>query len=163
MIVKFCFLSLTILYHFTNFVFFRCHCTVCFYDCQFFTFFHSCFLTTGCTNGWVRIVGGPSDTRGRVEICIGTTWGTVANYWWNDQAAMVVCQQLYGDMLMSKKKTFYNLQSDREYFKFWTISSNERTCSTVYEVEFSNLFVRASITELLYCYKTVSESHFLVL
>ena len=51
----------------------------------------------------VRIVDGPSDTRGRVEICVGTSWGTVANYWWSDEAAMVVCQQLYGDMLMSKK------------------------------------------------------------
>ena len=50
---------------------------------------------TACTGGSVRLVDGPSDTFGRVEICIGGAWGTISNYLWMDSAATVVCNQLF--------------------------------------------------------------------
>ena len=53
------------------------------------------FWLAACDNGDVRLVGGSTETQGRVEICIGGTWGTVANYGWNVAACNVVCKQLF--------------------------------------------------------------------
>ena len=44
----------------------------------------------------LRLVDGPVENAGRVEICINGVWGTVCGdyYEWNTNGAKVVCKQL---------------------------------------------------------------------
>ena len=53
-----------------------------------------------CTDGEARLVNGSRPTEGRVEICEGSVWGTVASVVtaFDGAAARVVCRQLgYSD------------------------------------------------------------------
>ena len=50
-----------------------------------------------CTERDVRLVNGYSQVNvhyGRVEVCIGGTWGTICNNNWDNKEASVVCRQL---------------------------------------------------------------------
>ena len=48
-----------------------------------------------CSNtGDVRLVNGPSNMEGTVEICLNGTWGTIVDDGWGYQDARVVCRQL---------------------------------------------------------------------
>ena len=49
---------------------------------------------SNCEHGKLRLVGGPTHTEGRVEICINGVWGTVCDNDWNTVDANVVCNQL---------------------------------------------------------------------
>ena len=49
-----------------------------------------------CENGEIRLVGGGTNSTGRLEVCINGIWGKVCNalgYWGTDNAR-VVCRQL---------------------------------------------------------------------
>ena len=49
---------------------------------------------TNCTTGDMRLVGGNSDSEGRLEICLDRQWGTVCDDSWDEQGAAVACRQL---------------------------------------------------------------------
>ena len=56
-----------------------------------------CIAGHNCTNETLRLVDGPVESAGRVEICINGVWGTVCaqrSYDWNNNNARVVCRQL---------------------------------------------------------------------
>ena len=41
----------------------------------------------------MRLVGGPYENEGTVEICIGSLWGLIAEAGWDDNDAKVICRQ----------------------------------------------------------------------
>ena len=47
-----------------------------------------------CNYGDIRLVGGSSDSEGRVEVCINNAWGTVCDDGWEINDARAVCSQL---------------------------------------------------------------------
>ena len=55
---------------------------------------HSCLAAQGCNHGHLQLVGGPVNSEGRVEICIGGVWGRVCHNSWGSSDARVVCRQL---------------------------------------------------------------------
>ena len=49
-----------------------------------------------CEEGEVRLVGGVTNSSGRLEVCANGMWGRVCNYlrYWDANNARVVCHQL---------------------------------------------------------------------
>ncbi|KAF7287908.1 hypothetical protein GWI33_000255 [Rhynchophorus ferrugineus] len=42
----------------------------------------------------IRLLGGDTETEGRLQLKLGNQWGTVCNYGWTRENAALVCQQL---------------------------------------------------------------------
>ena len=51
-------------------------------------------MHSDCVDGDIRLVNGPTQLEGRVEVCINQAWGSVCQYSWRDSDASVVCNQL---------------------------------------------------------------------
>ena len=47
-----------------------------------------------CVEGNVKIIGGLNETEGRVEVCLGGSWGGICEDSWTYEDAQVVCKQL---------------------------------------------------------------------
>ena len=47
-----------------------------------------------CIHGTVQLVNGTTTNQGRVEMCIGQTWGTVCDHGFGTNDARVICRQL---------------------------------------------------------------------
>ena len=60
----------------------------------FFSNLINLLLAGECSQGDIRLADGPTDSEGRVEICIGSTWGTISLFGWSAVDARVVCSEL---------------------------------------------------------------------
>ena len=63
--------------------------------CKLIFFF--CVAAQNCTNGTVRLVDGPVESAGRVEVCINGVWGRVCGinrHGIYSDYSRVVCRQL---------------------------------------------------------------------
>lgn len=49
---------------------------------------------TSCTLGELRLVNGPDNLNGRIEICLGGVWGTLVDDGWSTNDARTACRQL---------------------------------------------------------------------
>ena len=48
-----------------------------------------------CTNnGQIRLINGSNNASGRVEVCLGDSWGTVCDDGWDSNEATIVCREL---------------------------------------------------------------------
>ena len=60
-------------------------------------------VTAPCHSGDVRLAGSSDPLRGRVEVCVNETWGTICEDFWDMNDTSVVCRQLgFSDEGMSQ-------------------------------------------------------------
>ena len=52
-------------------------------------------VDSGCTEGDVRLAGGETTLKGRVEVCHNQTWWAVSGSYWDFRDATVVCRHLH--------------------------------------------------------------------
>ena len=51
-------------------------------------------VTAPCHSGDVRLAGSSDPLRGRVEVCVNETWGTICEEFWDTNDTSVLCRQL---------------------------------------------------------------------
>ena len=47
-----------------------------------------------CEDGDLRLVGGATESEGRLEVCFGKRWGTIDGHGWTHTDTQVACRQL---------------------------------------------------------------------
>lgn len=65
-------------------------------------------LHVDCSQSDIRLVDGPTELEGTLQVCYYNTWGLVSDDGWSDDEAMVVCRQL--NYNVSSKEHYINYQ-----------------------------------------------------
>ena len=60
-----------------------------------------------CTEGDIRLMDGPNDYEGRVEVCHNNLWGTVCDNLWSADDGIVACRQLGHEFISVTKSASY--------------------------------------------------------
>ena len=47
-----------------------------------------------CKDGDLKLVGGATESEGRLEVCFGKRWGTIDGHGWTHTDTQVACRQL---------------------------------------------------------------------
>ena len=50
--------------------------------------------TASCNDGDLKLVGGTSETEGRLEVCLNKRWGTINGHGWTHIETEAACNQL---------------------------------------------------------------------
>jgi len=72
-----------------------------------FGFSLAALVITNCTEGDIRLVNGPTNFEGRVEVCHNNKWGTVCDNSWNADDGIVACRQLGLSYVSVVTNTYY--------------------------------------------------------
>ena len=79
-----------------------------------------CMHIVGCTDGAVRLVGGNNTGEGRVEVCMGNSFGTICDDLWNAPDASVVCRHLgFSQYSMSWYSVGYDFCTSYVTYMVW--------------------------------------------
>jgi len=89
-------------------------------------------VRANCAEGDVRLVDGPDNFEGRVEICHNNLWGTVCDNNWNANSGIVTCRQLGFSFVRTTTSAYYGESRGR----IWL----------------NNLFCKGSESRLIDCY-----------
>ena len=73
------------------------------------------FAGPQCTENNIRLRGGSSALEGRIEICLGGTWGTVCDDGWSGNDATVACRQLGTQLGISLGGEWVGLQTSGRF------------------------------------------------
>jgi hypothetical protein len=76
-----------------NISFFHTVCIIKVFTQFVFYYSGSNFRFKNCTNGEIRLTGGPSSNKGRLEVCRDSTWTTVCDSF-GIREGVVTCRQL---------------------------------------------------------------------
>ena len=63
-------------------------------DSFYFQFCINAVSGFNCTNGEVKLIGGPKENEGTVQVCLNNRFGTICDENFNSVAAGVVCSSL---------------------------------------------------------------------
>ena len=93
---------------------------------------HMCNL---CFHAAVRLIDGPTEYEGRVEMYYNGEWGTVCDFTWDLINAQVVCNELgVGKAVSAKHDAFYGKGSGKIWLSGITCTGTEltiRNCSHI--------------------------------
>ena len=65
--------------------------------------------TASCNDGDLKLVGGASETEGRLEVCFNKRWGTINADGWTRTDTQVACKQLGFSTLSNMTCSYYHI------------------------------------------------------
>lgn len=51
-------------------------------------------MSSNCTDGSIRLVGGSAESTGKLEVCVEGVYGAICNQNWTNLGSEVACSQL---------------------------------------------------------------------
>ena len=50
-------------------------------------------VSSNCTHGDIKLLGGTTEYEGSIEVCVNGIWGTICDRSWSSNDALVACTQ----------------------------------------------------------------------